>query len=61
MVNIFYLDKDPNKCAKYYCNKHVNKIMIEILQILSYIFHQEGKIIPPYNVKSNAQRGRSKN
>ena len=48
MVNIFYLDKDPNKCAKYYCNKHVNKIMIEILQILSYIFHQEGKIIPPY-------------
>ena len=33
MVNLFYLDKDPKLCAKYYCDKHVNKIMIEILQI----------------------------
>lgn len=48
MVNIFYLDSNPNKCATYYCNKHVNKIMIEILQILSYIFHEEGLIKPPY-------------
>ncbi len=48
MVNFFYLDKNPKKCAKFYCNKHVNKIMIEILQILSYIFHDEGIIAPPY-------------
>ena len=40
MVNFFYLDKDPIKCAKYYCNKHVLKIPIEIAQILSKIHHE---------------------
>ena len=40
MVNFFYLDKDPNKCAQYYCNKHVLKIPIEIAQILSKIHHE---------------------
>ena len=39
MVNFFYLDKDPKKCAQYYCNKHVLKIPIEIAQILSKIHH----------------------
>jgi hypothetical protein len=39
MVNFFYLDKDPKKCAEYYCNKHVLKIPIEIAQILSKIHH----------------------
>ena len=32
MVNLFYLDNNPEKCAKYYCDKHVNKILIEIGQ-----------------------------
>jgi hypothetical protein len=40
MVNFFYLDKDPIKCAKYYCNKHVLKIPIEIAQILSKLHHE---------------------
>ena len=39
MVNFFYLDKDPKKCAQYYCNKHVIKIPIEIAQILSKIHY----------------------
>ena len=39
MVNLFYLDKDPEKCAKFYCDKHVNKILVEILQILSQLHH----------------------
>lgn len=39
MVNLFYLDKNPKTCAKYYCDKHVNKIMIEIAQILSQVHH----------------------
>lgn len=39
MVNFFYLDKDSSKCAKYYCDKHVLKIPIEIAQILSKIHH----------------------
>jgi hypothetical protein len=40
MVNFFYLDKDPKKCAKYYCNKHVLKIPIEISQILSKVHYE---------------------
>jgi hypothetical protein len=40
MVNFFYLDKDPIQCAKYYCNKHILKIPIEIAQILSKIHHE---------------------
>ena len=39
MVNFFYLDKDVEKTAKYYCDKHVVKIPIEIAQILSKIHH----------------------
>lgn len=57
MVNIFYLDYDPKLCAQYYCDKHVNKIMIEILQILSQIHHEIGDLEPPYKkcmaIKSN--------
>ena len=48
MVNLFYLDKNPKLCAQYYCDKHVNKIMIEILQILSQIHHNIGDKEPPY-------------
>jgi hypothetical protein len=40
MVNFFYLDTDPKKCAKYYCNKHIIKIPIEIAQILSKLHHE---------------------
>jgi len=39
MVNFFYLDEDPKKCAKYYCNRHILKIPIEIAQILSKIHY----------------------
>ena len=39
MVNFFYLDINPKKCAQYYCNKHVLKIPIEIAQILSKIHY----------------------
>jgi hypothetical protein len=40
MVNFFYLDRDPVTCAKYYCNKHILKIPIEIAQILSKLHHE---------------------
>jgi hypothetical protein len=40
MVNFFYLDKDPKKCAQYYCNKHIIKIPIEIAQILSKVHYE---------------------
>lgn len=34
-MNIFYLDKDPVKCAQYHCDKHVVKMVLEYCQLLS--------------------------
>lgn len=34
-MNIFYLDSDPRLCAKYHCDKHVVKMIIEYAQMLS--------------------------
>jgi hypothetical protein len=55
MVNFFYLDKDPIKCAKYYCNKHVLKIPIEIAQILSKIHHELETGIDYCKIYKNSQ------
>ncbi len=34
-MNIFYLDEDPKLCAQYHCDKHVCKMVIEGVQLLS--------------------------
>jgi len=34
-VNIFVLDNDPRKAAKAHCDKHVNKMIVEHLQMMS--------------------------
>lgn len=36
-MNIFVLDLDPEKCAKYHCDKHINKMIVEHNQILGSI------------------------
>lgn len=33
-MNIFYLDKNPEKCAKYHNDKHVVKMILETAQLL---------------------------
>jgi hypothetical protein len=33
-MQIFWLDKNPEQCAKYYCDSHVNKILLEITQMI---------------------------
>lgn len=33
-MNIFFLDRDPTQNAKYYYNRHVIKIILEITQML---------------------------
>ena len=48
MVNFFYLHNNPTKCARYYCNKHVLKIPIEIAQILCNIHYELSENVPPY-------------
>ena len=34
-MNVFYLDRDPIQSAKYHCDKHVVKMIVEYAQILS--------------------------
>ena len=34
-MNIFFLDKNPELCAQYHCDKHVVKMIIEYAQLLS--------------------------
>ena len=39
-MNIFYLDKDPWKAAKYQYNKHVVKMILESAQMLCTAHHE---------------------
>jgi len=41
-MNIFYIDKDPTKCAEQYCNSHVVKMLLETAQILCSVHHYVG-------------------
>lgn len=34
-MNIFFLDKDPKLAAKYHCDKHVIKMILESAQLMS--------------------------
>lgn len=34
-MNIFYLDIDPVKCARYHCDRHVTKMVTEHAQMMS--------------------------
>ena len=34
-MNIFYLDREPQKCAEMHCDRHVVKMIIEYAQLMS--------------------------
>jgi len=38
-MNIFVLDRDPVLAAKYHCDKHVGKMILESAQMMSSIHH----------------------
>ena len=38
-MNLFFLDIDPKKCAEYHCDKHVVKMILEIVQMLYTSHH----------------------
>lgn len=38
-MNIFFLERDPKKCATYHCDKHVVKMALEYAQLLSTALH----------------------
>lgn len=53
MVNFFYLSKNPEECAKSYCDKHVVKILVECCQLLCQVISNNFKIKTPYKPTTN--------
>lgn len=39
-MNIFHLDKNPMICARYHCDKHVVKMILETAQMLSTAYQR---------------------
>ena len=33
-MNLFFLDVDPKKCVEYHCDKHIVKMILEIVQMM---------------------------
>jgi len=46
-MNIFVLDLDISRCARYHCDRHVSKMILESVQILCTALHARG-FAPPY-------------
>lgn len=45
-MNIFILDLDPAKCARYHCDKHVIKMLLEAAQMLCTVAGSYGYAVP---------------
>ena len=45
-MNIFVLDTDPRMAAKYHCDIHVAKMILETTQILCTVRHMAGNPVP---------------
>lgn len=43
-MNIFVLDLDPSKAARYHCDKHVVKMVVESCQIMSTVLRAHNVI-----------------
>lgn len=41
-MNIFVLDTDLTLCASYHCDRHVNKMILESVQILCTVLNERG-------------------
>jgi hypothetical protein len=57
-MNIFFLDWDTEKCAKYHCDKHVVKMILETAQLLCgahHMTHQVPTKYPPTTDQVNDQ------
>jgi hypothetical protein len=43
-MNIFVLDEDVEVCARYHCDAHIRKMIIEYAQLLSFAFYSVPEI-----------------
>ncbi len=44
VMNLFFLNIDPEQCAKEHCDKHVVKMLLETVQMLYTAHHVKGKV-----------------
>jgi hypothetical protein len=51
LLNFFFLDRDPKKCAHYHGDKHLNKMQLEYAQIVSSVWWLVGKDLPYFAEK----------
>ncbi|ADD04106.1 uncharacterized protein Nmag_0519 [Natrialba magadii ATCC 43099] len=42
LVNVFWLDEDPRLAARYHCDQHVNKLLLEAAQVLCTAARENG-------------------
>ena len=52
-MNIFVLDTDINKCARYHCDQHVVKMILESVQILCTALNKKGLSTPYKSTHQN--------
>lgn len=45
-MNIFVLDQDIDRCARYHCDRHVSKMILESVQILCTGLNKKGFATP---------------
>lgn len=45
-MNIFVLDTSIPLCARYHCDRHVNKMILESVQILCTVLNERGHATP---------------
>ena len=45
-MNIFVLDRDLARCARYHCDAHVSKMILESVQILCTALNKKGFVTP---------------
>lgn len=63
-MNIFYLSKKPSRCARWHCDKHVVKMILETCQLLytaHWVLSAAAGAIPDFStaprLKGSEQRG----
>ena len=56
-MNIFYLDNDPTTAARYHCNKHVVKMILESAQEYKHRFNHSVDHKSFRMLENNAIRG----
>lgn len=51
-MNVFYLSHNPTKCAKWYFNSHISKMLIESVQMMSTTLWFTDPLIAEYLYKN---------